>query len=101
MSIIDEIYARLDIVAVVGRYINLTKTGRNYKGRSPFQAERTPSFFVFPDSRTFKDFASGAQGDMFGFVMRKEGWTFSEAVRELARWAGLRPNDDDDEREPA
>jgi DNA primase len=89
MSAIDEVKARLDIVDVVGQYVKLTRSGRNYKGLSPFQSERSPSFFVFPDTQTYKDFSSGEQGDIFKFVMKKEGWTFVEALRELAHRAGV------------
>lgn len=89
MSAIDEVKARLDIVDVVGQYVKLTRSGRNYKGLSPFQSERSPSFFIFPDTQTYKDFSSGEQGDIFKFVMKKEGWTFVEALRELARRAGV------------
>jgi DNA primase len=89
MSAIDEVKARLDIVEVIGAYVKLTRSGRSYKGLSPFQSERTPSFFVFPDSQTYKDFSSGEQGDIFKFMMKKEGWSFVEALRELAHRAGV------------
>jgi DNA primase len=89
MSVIDEVKSRIDIVDVVGGYVKLSRSGRNYKGLSPFQSERTPSFFVFPDTQTFKDFSSGEQGDVFSFLMKKEGFTFGEALRELARRAGV------------
>ncbi len=89
MSAIDEVKARLDIVDVIGQYVKLTRSGKNYKGLSPFQSERTPSFFVSPDRQTYKDFSSGEQGDIFSFVMKKEGWTFPEALRELAQRAGV------------
>ena len=89
MSVIDDIKVRLDIVNVIGAYTKLTKSGRNFKGLSPFQNERSPSFFVFPDTQTYKDFSSGEQGDIFSFVMKKEGWTFGEALRELAHRAGV------------
>src|SRR6266542_4572028 len=107
MSDVDEVRSRVDIVELVGQYVKLTRSGRNYKGLSPFQSERTPSFFVFPETQTFKDFSSGEQGDVFSFLMKKEGLTFPEALRELARRAGveLTPqtevknrNDDHDER---
>ncbi len=89
MSVIDEVRSRLDIVDVIGSYVKLTRSGRSYKGLSPFQSERTPSFFVFPETQTYKDFSSGEQGDVFSFVMKKEGLTFGEALRELARRAGV------------
>lgn len=89
MTPVDEIKNRLDIVEVIGSYVKLTRSGRSYRGLSPFQNERTPSFFVFPETQTFKDFSSGEQGDLFSFVMKKEGWTFPEALRELAQRAGV------------
>ena len=89
MSVVDDVKSRLDIVEVVGAYVKLTRSGRSYKGLSPFQNERSPSFFVFPETQTFKDFSSGEQGDIFSFIMKKEGLTFGEALRELARRAGV------------
>lgn len=89
MSVIDEVKSRIDIVEVIGSYVKLSRSGRNFRGLSPFQNERTPSFFVFPDTQTFKDFSSGEQGDVFSFIMKKEGLTFGEALRELARRAGV------------
>ncbi|MGQ9815491.1 MAG: DNA primase, partial [Candidatus Roseilinea sp.] len=89
MSVVEDVKSRIDIVDVVGAYVKLTRSGRNYRGLSPFQAERTPSFFVFPETQTFKDFSSGEQGDVFSFLMKKEGLTFNEALRELARRAGV------------
>ncbi len=89
MSAIDEVRSRIDIVEVIGKYVKLTRSGRSYKGLSPFQNERSPSFFVFPETQTFKDFSSGEQGDVFSFIMKKEGLTFFEALRELAQRAGV------------
>jgi DNA primase len=89
MSVVDEVRSRVDIVEMIGAYVKLTRSGRSYKGLSPFQNERTPSFFVFPETQTFKDFSSGEQGDIFSFLMKKEGLTFPEALRELAKRAGV------------
>lgn len=89
MSLVEDVKSRIDIVDIVSPYVKLTRSGRNYRGLSPFQAERTPSFFVFPETQTFKDFSSGEQGDVFSFLMKKEGLTFNEALRELARRAGI------------
>ena len=89
MSVVEEIKRRVDIVEVIGGYVQLTRSGRNYKGLSPFKQERTPSFFVFPETQTFKDFSSGEQGDVFSFLMKKEGLTFGEALRALAKRAGV------------
>jgi DNA primase len=89
MSTVDEIKSRIDIVDVISAYVKLQRAGRVLKGLSPFQNERTPSFVVYPDSQTFKDYSSGEQGDVFGFLMKKEGLTFPEAMRELAQRAGV------------
>ena len=85
----DSIRRHLDIVRVVGGYMRLTRSGRNYRGVSPFSDDATESLFVFPGSQTFKDFSSGKQGDVFAFVMLKEGWNFKEALLRLAEQVGL------------
>ncbi len=89
MSVVEDVKSKIDIVDVISPYVKLTRSGRNYRGLSPFQAEKTPSFFVFPETQTFKDFSSGEQGDVFSFLMKKEGLTFNEALHELARRAGI------------
>ncbi|MCI0713429.1 MAG: DNA primase [Chloroflexi bacterium] len=90
MSTIDDIKARLDIIDVVQSYTPLKKAGRSYKGLCPFHNEKTPSFVVFPDTQTWRCFcACGEGGDLFSFVMKAEGWDFSETLKVLAERAGV------------
>lgn len=90
MGAVDEVKNRIDIVELVSGYVPLKKAGRNYKGLCPFHAEKTPSFVVFPDTQTWHCFgACGTGGDIFRFIMQREGLDFPEALRELARRAGV------------
>jgi DNA primase len=87
--ILDDIRSRLPVSAVVGRRVKLTKAGREWKGLSPFNAERTPSFFVNDQKGQYFDFSSGKNGDIFTFVMETEGLSFPDAVERLAGEAGV------------
>jgi DNA primase len=90
MGVVDEVKSRTDIVELISGYIPLKKAGRNYKGLCPFHTEKTPSFVVFPDTQTWHCFgACGTGGDVFSFLMQREGMDFSEALRELAQRAGV------------
>lgn len=91
MSVIDEIKDRLDIIDVVGESVKLRKSGKNYTGFCPFHPNtRTPAFVVFPDTGTWRCFgACNEGGDVFSFLMRKEGWDFPETLRYLAQRAGV------------
>ncbi|HYS48817.1 MAG TPA: DNA primase, partial [Xanthobacteraceae bacterium] len=86
---LDELRIRLPVSEVVGRRVKLKKAGREWKGLSPFNQEKTPSFTVNDQKGFFHDFSSGKHGDIFGFVMETEGLTFPEAVERLAGLAGL------------
>jgi DNA primase len=86
---LDELKARLPVSEVVGRRVKLKKAGREWKGLSPFQQEKSPSFFVNDQKGFYHDFSSGKHGNIFDFVMETEGLTFPEAVERLASQAGL------------
>jgi hypothetical protein len=88
-AVLDELRARVPVSAVVGRRVRLTKAGRELKGLSPFNKERTPSFFVNDQKQFWHDFSSGKHGDIFNFVMETEGRTFPQAVDEIAAMAGV------------
>ena len=89
MTAVDSIKERLTAAEVIGRRVTLAKSGRYLKGLCPFHAEKTPSFFVFPDTNTFKCFGCGEGGDVFTFVMKTESMEFREALRQLADEAGV------------
>lgn len=86
---IEEIRERIDLVALISRYVELKKSGRSYKGRCPFHEEKTPSFHVTPDMHRFKCFGCQAGGDAIAFIQHYLGKSFVDSVRELAREAGV------------
>ena len=86
---LDELKARLPVSEVVGRRVKLQRSGRELKGLSPFNKEKTASFFVNDQKEAWFDFSSGKNGSIFDFVMLTEGVTFPEAVERLAQMAGV------------
>ncbi len=90
MSVADEIKSKLDIVAYIQQYVPLKKAGRTYKACCPWHSEKTPSFVVSEDRQTFRCFGACATGgDIFAFAMRHHGWSFTEALQELGKLAGV------------
>src|ERR1700759_4662724 len=86
---LDELKARLPVSEVVGKRVKLLRSGREFKGLSPFNKEKTPSFFVNDQKQAWFDFSSGKNGNIFDFVMQTECLSFPEAVERLAAQAGI------------
>jgi len=86
---LQELRDRIDIVDLIGRYVGLKRAGKNYSACCPFHQERTPSFFVNPERRSYKCFGCGVWGDGLDFVMRMDGLGFLEAARHLAAMFGV------------
>lgn len=86
---VQEVRDRVDIVDLVGRYVELRRAGKNFKGLCPFHSERTASFNVNPARKGYKCFGCGAGGDAIRFVMEVEGHSFPEAIRKLADMYGV------------
>ena len=86
---LDELRARIPVSEVVGKRVKLTRSGREFKGLSPFNKEKTASFFVNDQKMAWFDFSSGKNGSIFDFVMETEGVSFPEAVERLAQMAGV------------
>ena len=86
---LDDLRTRLPVSEVVGKRIKLRKAGREWRGLSPFNKEKTPSFFVNDQKGMWFDFSSQKNGNIFDFVMQTEGVSFPEAVERLAGIAGV------------
>ncbi|MDC6349981.1 DNA primase [Zeaxanthinibacter sp. PT1] len=86
---IDNVYETARVEEVIGDFVNLKKSGSNYKGLSPFTDERTPSFMVSPVKQIWKDFSSGKGGNVVAFLMEHEHFTYPEAIRYLANKYGI------------
>ncbi|MFM1879027.1 MAG: hypothetical protein RLZZ241_1893 [Bacteroidota bacterium] len=82
---IDQVYEAARVEEVIGDFVQLKKSGSNFKGLSPFSDERTPSFMVSPVKQIWKDFSSGKGGNAVAFLMEHEHFTYPEAIRYLAK----------------
>jgi DNA primase len=94
-SFIQELLARVDVVEVVGRYVQLKKGGANFMGLCPFHGEKSPSFSVSPAKQFFHCFGCGKNGNAIGFLMEHAGMTFVEAVKDLAQNVGMQVPEED------
>lgn len=86
---VERVREAIDIVELIGSTLDLRKAGKNYKALCPFHQEKTPSFYVFPETQSFYCFGCGASGDAITFVMRTEQLGFREALERLAERAGI------------
>lgn len=86
---IEEIRTRLDVVDVIGKYVQLKQAGKNYSGKCPFHVEKTPSFIVSPELQRYKCFGCGESGDIFTFIQKIENIDFPETLEKLAKEAGV------------
>ena len=84
-STIDQVYETARLEEVIGDFVQLKKSGANFKGLSPFSDERTPSFMVSPVKQIWKDFSSGKGGNVVAFLMEHEHFTYPEAIKYLAK----------------
>ena len=84
-STIEQVFETARVEEVIGDFVNLKKSGSNFKGLSPFSDERTPSFMVSPVKQIWKDFSSGKGGNVVTFLMEHEHFTYPEAIKYLAR----------------
>ncbi|RYF07313.1 MAG: DNA primase [Comamonadaceae bacterium] len=94
-SFIQELLSRVDVVDIVGRYVQLKKGGANFMGLCPFHGEKSPSFSVSPSKQFYHCFGCGKNGNAIGFLMDHAGMGFIEAVNDLAQQVGLQVPDDD------
>ena len=94
-SFIQELVARADVVEIVGRYVQLKKTGANFSGLCPFHAEKSPSFTVSPSKQFYHCFGCGKNGNAIGFLMDHAGMGFIEAVKDLAGQYGMQVPEED------
>ena len=91
---IDKIFSAVRVEEIIGEYVQLKRTGSNFKGLSPFHDEKTPSFVVSPSKQIWKDFSSGKGGTAISFLMEIENFTYPEALRHAAKKYGIEIEED-------
>lgn len=91
---IDQIFSTIRVEEIIGEYVQLKRAGSNFKGLSPFQDEKSPSFVVSPSKQIWKDFSSGKGGSAITFLMEIEGFTYPEALRHAAKKYGIEIEED-------
>jgi len=89
MDEVSQVRDKIDIVSFISEYLPLKKMGRNFKANCPFHNEKTPSFVVSPERQIWHCFGCGKGGDIFTFLMEYESMEFGEALRSLAKKAGI------------
>src|SRR6266700_2801582 len=92
-SLIGAIKAKIDVAEEVGLVVALRKSGKSLQGLCPFHNERTPSFYVFPESQTWRCFGCNEGGDVFTFVEKQQGLDFRDALHYLAEKVGVAVED--------
>jgi DNA primase len=89
-SLLEEIRSKVDIVEFISDYVQLKRAGQNYKALCPFHSEKTPSFMVSPSKQIFHCFGCGVGGDVVTFLMKHENISFNEAIKYIAKRAGIK-----------
>ncbi len=95
-SCIEDIRQRVSLVDVAGAYTQMKRAGAQFRGLSPFNSEKTPSFYIHPEKNVFMDYSSGNAGDLFRFIQLKENLNFQEAVESIAQRFGIQLDYEDD-----
>ncbi len=95
-SILEDIKSRVDLADLIGSRTQIKRAGRDYKACCPFHHEKTPSFVIHPDKGFYHCFGCGEHGDCFTFLMKQDGLTFMEAVKQLAQQVGVQVEEKED-----
>lgn len=95
-SCIEDVRQRVSLVDVAGAYTQMKRAGAQFRGLSPFNPEKTPSFYIHPEKNVFMDYSSGNAGDLFRFIQLKENLNFQEAIESIAQRYGIQLDYEDD-----